>query len=221
MNEPLYGLRPAHLGLVDITPKEMLFWLYCPIKLPHGDMVLPPNLEQFRPLLLRVWDDVPAQKWRERYVYLTAKTLWVSPENPGNRPGWHSDGFMTSDLNYIWSDTNGTLFWVPDEPTTFVQDHEKSLVEMHDAAECGPVATYPDRHLLRLDQSVIHRVADVTKAGMRSFVKVSISEHEYRLAGNSINHALPTSWEYADRKAERNTPETATLTRKEHPNAER
>ena len=100
-------------------------------------MVLPPNLEQFTPLLHLVRNDC-RNRWRENYVYLTAKTLWVSPENPGNRPGWHSDGFMTDDLNYVWSDRDGTLFWEPAETCDFTQDHELSLAEMAAKAGEGP-----------------------------------------------------------------------------------
>jgi hypothetical protein len=115
---------------------------------------------------------------------------------------------MTDDLNYIWSDTKGTLFWEPAAPTQFVQDHVASLDEMEAAAERGPFRVYPDKHVLRLDQSVIHRVADFDGAGMRTFVKVSVSRNQYRLAGNSINHGLDLNWSYDDRKTIRNAPES-------------
>jgi hypothetical protein len=32
MAEKLYGTRRDDLGLVDLSPVEMMFWLYCPIK---------------------------------------------------------------------------------------------------------------------------------------------------------------------------------------------
>lgn len=205
----IYGLPPVDLGMINLSPKEMLFWLYCPIKPPLGKVVIPPNLMQFRPLVDVVWRDDDCE-WDESYVYITAKTLWVTHENPGNRRGWHSDGFMTDDQNYIWSDTKGTLFWEPSAPTQFVQDHVKSLDEMETAAERGPFKVYPDKHILRLDQSVIHRVADFEAPGMRTFVKISVSRNEYRLAGNSINHGLDLNWSYAERETVRNTPEVAT-----------
>lgn len=201
-----YGLPPVSLGVVDLAPVEMMFWLYCPIKMPGKvHMTIPDNLQQFTPLLAQVRDDC-REIWRDRYVYLTAKTLWVTPENPGNRPGWHSDGFMTDDLNYVWSDRDGTLFWVPIDLMDFTQDHEVSLGEMGGIASFGPTKTYPDKSLLRLDETVIHRVNDFKGAGMRSFVKISVSRHKYNLVGNSINHLLPNDWYFAPRAAERNHP---------------
>lgn len=206
----IYGAPPIDLGLVDISPKEMMFWLYCPIKLP-GDYVatMPANLWQFWPIVRAVHNDCSANRWKDSYVYITAKTLFVTADNPGNRPGWHSDGFMTDDLNYIWSDANGTIFWEPNKRVSFVQDHLASLDEMQAAAEVGPHHIYPDKHLLRLDQSVIHRVADVRTPRVRSFVKVSVSRDRYDLTGNSINHDLAPDWEYHERSEERNAPAAA------------
>jgi hypothetical protein len=199
----LYGTPPVDLGLVDLSPKEMMFWMYCPIKLP-GDLqpTYPDNLHQFDEIVFHAYMDCDHDFWRDSYVYLTAKTLWVSKDNPGNRPGWHSDGFMTEDLNYIWSDCNGTEFWQPAELIEFTQDHHASLAEM-EVASSGPIVTYPDKHLLRLDEAVIHRVSANLTPGMRTFVKVSVSESRYDLEGNSVNHAFP-AWDYVPRGAERN-----------------
>jgi hypothetical protein len=204
-----YGARPANLGLVDLNPTEMMFWLYCPVKIPGRFPVnLPPNLQQYISMFVEVYKAVGQPRWDDSYVYITAKTLWVTGDNPGNRPGWHSDGFMTDDLNFIWSDTNGTLFWEPDNLVDFSQDHVSSLAEMEAAAEPDKdhQHTYDDKHLLLLDQRVIHRVADVTKPGMRTFVKISLSSSRYNLVGNSINHALGLDWEYVKRGEERNDP---------------
>lgn len=206
----IYGAPPVDLGLIDISPREMMFWLYCPVKLPGEFTVkLPANLKQFISFFPKVYENAGKQRWKDSYVYITAKTLFVTADNPGNRPGWHSDGFMTDDLNYIWSDSNGTLFWEPDRRVSFVQDHVASLDEMEAAARVGPHATYPDKHLLVLDQSVIHRVADVKTPRVRTFIKVSVSRERYDLAGNSINHDLAPDWQYAERKAERNAPSSA------------
>lgn len=202
----IYGNPPVDLGIIDLYPREMMFWLYCPIKLPGMMSVsAPDNLAQFKP----IWDTVRTDAvaaWPHSYVYLTAKTIHVSKENPGNRPGWHSDGFMTDDINYIWSDCNGTLFWEPDTLVSFVEDHRASLAEMQEAADLGPHKAYPDRHLLRLDQTVIHRVADVDTPRVRTFVKVSVSRHKYDLIGNSINHELAPDWTYHERNEDRNSP---------------
>jgi hypothetical protein len=206
--DKIYGAPPVDLGLIDLSPVEMMAWLYCPIKIAKSQMLyIPENLRQFHPIINAVVDDLYQMDglYYVSYIYITAKTLWVTADNPGNRPGWHSDGFMTDDLNYVWSDRNGTLFWEPAERVSFTQDHTASLKEM-EICESGPHKIYPDKHLLRLDQSVMHRVADVKQAGMRSFVKVSVSQHVYNLAGNSINHKIGPLGTYVARTAERNPP---------------
>jgi hypothetical protein len=209
----LYGNPPIDLGLINLDPTEMMFWLYCPIKVPLRSVVIPANLKQFEPIIDAVrshcmGDENDAHRWGSSYVYLTAKTLFVTADNPGNRPGWHSDGFMTDDLNFIWYDGNPTLFWEPLHLIPFTQDDRSSLWEMRDAAEPDVArhVTYPSMHLLKLDETVIHRVADVTKPGVRTFVKVSISRDRYNLVGNSINHDLNLGWDYVGRAAERNQP---------------
>jgi len=214
--DKIYGTAPAALGIVDISPKEMMFWLYCPIKMrnvPYSgvEKILestPPNLHQFSPIIKRALASILPDWLAASYVYITAKTLWVTPDNPGNRPGWHSDGFMTDDLNFIWSDRSPTLFWQPEKRVAFTQDHHASLAEMEAAAESDVEhhVTYRDKSLLLLDQRVIHRVANVTKAGMRTFVKISVSKHRYNLVGNSINHLLSPDWDYVERIEERNHP---------------
>jgi hypothetical protein len=206
--EAIYGAAPVDLGLVDISPVEMMFWLYCPIKL-EGSWVasIPPNLQQFAPLVLAAAQNC-GERWIRDYVYLTAKTLWCSPDNPGNRPDWHSDGFLTDDLNYIWFDANPTVFWESDEHVSFIADHHASLAEME--AVCEPDVArhrrYPLKHLLRLDQTVMHKVDTNITAGVRTFVKISVSKDRYDLKGNSINHELAPDWAYQDRAEQRNHP---------------
>ncbi len=209
----IYGALPEDLGMIDLSPTEMLFWMYCPIKAPkHADWRLPDNLMQFEDIVSAVYlTHEPFEEWCNSYVYLTAKTLWVSGDYIGNRPGWHSDGFGTDDINYIWCDR---------APTEFVQgefnlstDCDESMREMeaigwlHEATDT--LVTFPDKHLLRLDQSVIHRSPASFEPGMRTFVKVSISKDRYDLVGNSINHDLPAShWPLIERQVTRNHPQS-------------
>lgn len=211
MTDKVYGTAPIDLGLIDIEPKEMLFWLYCPIKLRESyDLVIPDNLKQFAPIIHAAWADCGNERWHRDFVYITAKNVYTTPDNTAQRPGWHCDGFMTTDLNYIWADREPTLFWEPGYEVALTQDHAQSMEEMQQLTERYPEynRTYPLRHLLRLDQTVIHRVADFTTSGMRAFVKVSVSEHPFNLIGNSINHGLAHDWHYQHRSAERN-PEVA------------
>jgi hypothetical protein len=208
--EAIYGTLPDDLGTVDATPTEMLYWLYCPIKLPGSiTLTVPPNLKQFRPIIDAVGHDC-GERLFNSYVYITAKTLYCSSENPGNRPGWHSDGFLTDDLNYIWYDANPTIFFHDGERHAFTADHSASLSEMD--ALCEPLSfarrIYPAKRLLRLDETVLHKVDLDIRPGIRTFVKISVSRHRYALQGNSINYALAPDWEYQPRQAERNCPVT-------------
>lgn len=205
----LYGKLPTDLGLIDLSPTEMMFWLYCPIMTPRRWVTLPPNLKHFKPIVeaaLRHEDEVNYGAFEDGYVYLTAKTLWITEGCVGNRPGWHSDGFGTSDVNYIWYDRAPTEFLSLDEPVPLSEDCRQSMVEMEALAAGHEPVVFPDKHLLRLDPSVIHRSPVIFEAGLRTFVKVSLSNDRYDLAGNSINHALDLDWDLTPRKVERNHP---------------
>ena len=207
MTDAIYGAPPVDLGLIDLSPVEMMFWLYCPIKLAGQLYVtMPPNLEQFGALVDAVARD--SHTWKSSYIYITAKTLWATPENPGNRQGWHSDGFLTDDLNYIWCDANPTVFFNDGNRHAFSADHVASLSEMD--ALCGETDfdhfTLPVKHLLRLDQTVLHKVSTKIAPGVRTFIKISVSRHRYALRGNSINYALAPDWSYQNRQPERNCP---------------
>lgn len=207
----LYGNLPKDLGPISLQPTEMMFWMYLPISL-RGDhtFYIPPTLDQFIPIIREArWDD--HERFVDSYVYLTAKTLWVEGSYIGNRPGWHSDGFGTEDVNYIWSDRAPTEFLQAD-PRPLSDDCAYSMIQMKDMADFplrfnSKIVTFPDQHLLRLDPSVIHRSPVNFEPGMRTFVKVSMSQDRYDLIGNSINHALPDFMRpSAQRQPDRNHP---------------
>lgn len=206
----IYGGAPKDLGRIQVDTSEMMYWLYCPIKKPRSEVVIPPNLKYFQSLVEKAtfWaGHRMGHCWLHKaYVYITAKTMWVNGST-ANRPGWHSDGFLTDDLNFIWMNSAPTIFCI-DEPTDFVADHELSLAEMQEWADARPLkhVRYPVEHLLMLDQGVIHKVDDQMTPGVRTFVKISISGHPYLLKGNSINHELPLNVDYKKRTEVRNCP---------------
>lgn len=214
------GNAPIDLGLVDIDPTEMMFWMYLPISRPGmTGMALPPNLAQFKPLIDAVQKDLKTNdqwrhehdnKWTNSYIYLTAKTLWVEGTYIGNRPGWHIDGYGTYDINYIWADRAPTDFLILNETINLSNDCDESLAEMERLAKNahpGLFRTYPDKHLLRLDNTVIHRSPVNFPSGMRTFIKISVSHEKYNLKGNAVNHLLPeTHWQLVDRQLARNHP---------------
>lgn len=78
---------------------------------------------------------------------------------------------------------------------------------MNQQANSENEITYPSKSLLRLSQTVIHKVAENQASGMRTFVKVSISKDKYDLVGNSKNYLLDYNWEMRERKEKRNIPQ--------------
>ncbi len=207
------GDPPKDLGLIELESSEMMFWMYLPISVPQShSFILPDNLKQFGELVLAVRDDDPSAFFL-RYAYLTVKTLWVEGDYIGNRPGWHIDGYGTEDVNYIWADRAPTLFLSQKNRWMLSDECDLSL---HQMAKIGRYAeaykhvglrTYPDKHLLRLDNKVLHRSPTNFEPGYRTFVKVSLSHDRYNLKGNAVNHLLPeTHWPLVDRRTERNHP---------------
>jgi hypothetical protein len=211
----IYGAAPVDLGRFDLDTSEMMFWLYLPIKVPgQFQPTVPPQLANHMPIVQAVFQDLSYERWVASYVYLSVKITHVTPDAPGNRPGWHSDGFLTDDLNYIWADRNPTEFFVTDRPFKVSEDHAESLVDLETIAD-SPWKKFNDRtehakvnHLYRLDQTNIHRVSVNVESGKRAFIKVSVSDKPYAQIGNSINHELP--WHPLPtlvRQAERNCPQ--------------
>lgn len=208
------GNSPVDLGLHDHQFDEMMFWMYCPISMPgKAHYVCEAQLRQFAPLINACRDYDP-ERFEANYVYVTAKTLWVEGNFIGNRPGWHTDGFGTDDVNYIWSDRAPTEFYSQEELVEISDDCDESMDQMRHLFEevnwkCPhyPVETYPDKHLLRLDATVMHRCPVVFEPGIRTFFKLSLSKDRYNLKGNAVNYLLPESnWPLVDRDEKRNHP---------------
>lgn len=205
------GQPPIDLGEFNIPVTESMFYLYLPIKMPGvAHITLPARLEQFRRLINRVeqacWPNDSIQawtaNWKEKYVYITVKHMLVNPGFWGNRGGAHCDGFGTSDMNWIWYDKNPTEFNIGEfEVST---DEHISLKQFEEQWQDKNTITFPPFRLLELNPFVVHRVARVTRYDMRTFVKISISEHKFNLVGNSHNYQLHYEWEMFDRQEVRN-----------------
>lgn len=206
-----YGELPKELGCYSVECKEMLFYQYLLIKLV-GDTepVYEVRLKCYDQLVGTVCCDFVTvyglDRYINSYVYLTAKHLYQTPGCSFNRPGWHADGFMTDDVNYIWYDKDPTVFNSSEFVLTMHDMH--SISDMMAQAEPNNNTTYPINTLLRLDQYNIHRVGDPTP-GLRNFLKVSFSKDKYDLIGNSHNYKLNYQWDMKQRKAQRNIPQSA------------
>lgn len=201
-----YGAEPVAVCRFIPWWDELMHWLYLPVRMISvGDHVrLPENVEFARPAVEAALTDAAWLGWDPKFTYLTMRRGWASTGNPLNRPGWHSDGFGTDDLNYIWTDRFPTELACHDFGQVS-DDHAESLEQFADRAHVtGHVET---GLLYRFDQHVIHRAPEHLDAGgMRSFLKVSLSDDRYNLVGNSHNHLFDYSWRMWERGAIRNDP---------------
>jgi len=187
-----YGNAPVNLGQYNLDVGEMMFYLYLPIKFPQGGYVVPKRLKRF-------WVLIEAMESHDvvwnKYVYLTVKTMFVDHGSPGNRPGWHVDGYGSNgDLNFIWTDRNPTEFAVQ-EFDSIPDDDLQSMVAMNDQIKPDKIKTFGCQNLLRLDESVVHRVSETVQPGVRTFVKITVSKHRFQNVGNSINYEMNYSWD--------------------------
>src|SRR6476620_6628483 len=106
MSGELYGTAPINCGPWHLSDwHEFTHWLYLPVVLESSEVRLPPQLK-FMHTALHLAMDIEREDYGNvwRYVYLTVRRGFASPDNPLNRPGWHTDGFGGEDINYIWSD---------------------------------------------------------------------------------------------------------------------
>ena len=205
-----YGRAPTILGNFNCTPNEMMFYQYLPIQTPERlffEDLLEPRLQGFTDLIFTSLKDYYDLKQKlPKYVYLTAKHLFVTRHFSGNRPGYHTDGYGTDDINYIWYDKDPTVFCIQPYVLFDTSSHDIAMNTFELQSRKENETTYPINSLLRLDPFVVHKVPEVTEEGYRTFVKVSMSDHQYNLQGNSFNPLLPTDWKMYPRELVRNDP---------------
>lgn len=211
MKKKTYGELPCAITNINVECTEMMYYQYLPIKLSGSIIYHREQRLMFTDELLDIIIDdfkknFGVKEFINSYIYLTVKNLFQIPGKPFNRPGWHSDGFMTDDINYIWSDSQPTIF--NNSEFTLSQDHKKSIIEMDQQAKVCNNIQFANKHLLRLNQYNIHKVSDITNSGMRLFIKVSFSKDKYDLEGNSHNHQIHYNWNMKPRDIDRNIPQS-------------
>jgi len=203
-----YGTAPVVGGRIDLSDWEE----YLQVRMPgDGSVRLPPRLEfARRTVTVAIWDYIMCGgAFEDCHVYLTVRRGWASPGNPLNRPGWHTDGFGGTDINYVCADRYPTLF-AEQTFTDISEDHQLSVDQFTDQLDPERIVTYPDRTLLRLDPSVVHSVPEIpAPGGTRSFLKVSFSPDRYDLAGNAHNYLFDYDWPMHSRVLVRNDPSRA------------
>lgn len=182
--EMKYGDRPAIVDVIKIDCKEMMFYQYLPIKMKDElSLQSEPRLKCFNKLIIASSKDFiktfGIERFKSSFIYLTAKRMYQLPCSSFNRLGWHSDGFLTDDINYIWCDDFPTVF--NDSKFNLTLDDKVSLLEMSEQALPENDFSYDEFTLLRLNQFNIHKVGEYRSEGMRTFFKLSFSEDKYNL----------------------------------------
>lgn len=208
---PEYGIPPEKMALFDdVAIDEFMHYLYLPVCMPdEKGCRLPERLECIRDIVegAMVYEVALGGDLSDKFVYVSVRRGWATDDNPLNRPGWHCDGFGTTDTNYVWWLGSGTRFAVQDfkdiEP-----DHQTSMDQFEYQILSENIEwDLPEAWLYRLDPYVVHATPRIDPPGeMRSFVKVSISPERYNLYGNSHNHLFDYAWEMHDRSLVRNDP---------------
>lgn len=193
----MYGQSPKNLGTLHLESSEFMYCQYMPLRMPGRGRRIPANLVWLSDMLARVHAE------QDEYIYATVRSMYSTPES-ANRPGWHSDGFGTDDINFIWYDSAPTEFCI--QPFALSNDHEESLRQMDEQADPANIVTWEPKTLLMLDQFAIHRVSPTAAPGYRTFVKLSVSRHRYNLRGNAHNYLFDYEWDMRDRKESRNHP---------------
>lgn len=197
-----YGAAPENIGHFSTSNREMMFVLYMPIRLAGQHRVtIPDHLLAYEPLVQMALDH-EGDRAIGQYIYLTVKRLYVQKGHLGSRLGWHTDGFGTQDVNYIWSDGSPTEFCI--QPFHLTEDHVESMREMEEQAQVHNIVTYPVGDVLRLDARHVHRCPENPQEGYRTFARISFSNNPYDMEGNAHNYLLDYDWDMAQRGDVRN-----------------
>lgn len=208
----IYGTTPEVIGNYQLEVHEMMLYLYMPISMPsHYECAFPLRLKPFAEVIWESMNHETRLGNHFDYWYVTAKHRYVTPDSM-NRPGWHCDGFMTDDVNYIWSDCVPTEFAF--QYLELTQDDAISMQEMEDQIKAENIRTYEAGDLLRLTQEHVHRVPVCDYSGMRTFFKLTGSNSKFDLKGNTHNYLIDYDWPMRERKEDRNMESESTAASK-------
>ena len=165
------------------------------------------------------------------YIYITIDQKQVKKGNTGRRAGAHADGYIDTETSqidiisenveiirkekslithtYIWHDCLPTEFFLKSFPLTDSTDEGslRTFDEIADNCSKSEIITLDNKSLIFLTPYIIHRSAVAKEDTYRTFVKVSVSDKQFRRKGNTKNPLFNYDWKMEKRTpAERNTP---------------
>ena len=197
---------PQEIGVFKTPCSELMFVLYMAVRLAgQRSITLPPSLRSYYPLV-RMAVDHEGGAADGKYVYLTVKRLWVETGSTGSRPGWHTDGFGTNDINYLWADKDHTE--ICNQEFDLSKDHQISMQQMEDQVKPENIIQYNTHSVIRITPEHVHRTPPDMTPGYRAFARVSISSDKYDKVGNAHNHYLDYNWDMNPRTLVRNDTST-------------
>ena len=202
---------PTDMGKIELDVDEVMYYLYMPISSRGNCYIRIPDsrLASFKPLWRAIQADIGYEAFEDWYMYITVKRMYVGAGITANRPGWHCDGYLSDDLNYVWYDCVPTIFAGNTGSVQLPENHSEALeyLDRMDGYLSNNRVTFQPKHLLKLDSGVIHKVdTSIKEQVMRTFVKITLSKNRFNLKGNSKNPMLPDDGEFFERDVIRNDP---------------
>ncbi len=159
------------------------------------EYLIPDNLKPFvRDVILDVHlIDMSLNKAIDMYAYLTIKKMYIQPNTCGNREGWHIDGFMSDQKNFIWSDCDATPTEVSIGSFDLTLDHEKSIDEMYEQGWGNFNLQLKSNVLYEMNQECVHRPTqnNTNKPVLRTFIKLTYTKELFNGYGNAWNYLIP------------------------------
>lgn len=178
---------------IDTDNLEYSNFVYMCIKnINQSEYYIPDNI---KPLIEQIIDNIHKlsphmyDNDHRYYCYLTLKKMYVQPNTFGNREGWHIDGFLSDQVNFIWFDSLPTEVAIG--KFNISEDHHKSLSEIKEQVQV--FTNLESNTLYVLDQTCVHRPAinSTDKTLLRTFVKITFTTELFNGFGNAWNYKLP------------------------------
>lgn len=192
--------------LYDVSKLEYANIVYMCVKEPHKEFQIPENIKD---VVSRVVADsmlLGRVDAKDQYCYVTVKRGYIPQGGIGNRDGWHIDGFLSDQENFIWSDCPETPTLVIEGTLEVTKNHPESLKEMEYYGRYARKFKLRSNTLYHLDKECIHKPSEneSDKTVLRTFIKVTFSKEIFNGYGNAWNYLIPDIKPTAKRLETRN-----------------
>jgi hypothetical protein len=199
--------------------QELPRCLDLPIRLKGQDAYsIPEEWKSLLPLLARIFKSEHGSNhnWKDDYyTYMTVDSSFVEADEQQRHGGLHVDGFQGSRIqqktkitrNYVASSNGGTRFY----PQLFNTNSDESVYNLFKDFERqaqepnrkqNDFIEVPDNTVAFMDAYSVHESGLATRAGIRTFFRVTYDVKEFDRLGNSHNSMLEYDWKMVRRNAQ-------------------